>query len=163
MKRVFYVVFLVFILFGASLVGAQESNSTLTEPKSTIGKADRNATPPVIAQPDMTSSLIQVTLGLLVVLLIIAAAAWFTRRFGQFQKTAGGNLQIIGGLHLSAREKLIIVQVGEEQLLLGVAPGRVSTLHVLPEPLTQQNSHKTPGASFVERLNAVMKGRQRES
>ena len=114
-----------------------------------------------MSQPDVGTGIVQVTLGLFVVLLIIAAAAWFTRRFGHFQATAGGTLKIVGGLHLGARERLVVVQVGDQQLLLGVAPGRVSTLHVLSNPLdhSDANIHRSqsvPG-SFRDKLNAVLK------
>jgi flagellar protein FliO/FliZ len=120
----------------------------------------------VMSQPDVGSGIIQVTLGLFVVLLIIAAAAWFTRRFGHFQSTTGGAMRIIGGLHLGTRERLVVVQVGEEQLLLGVAPGRVSTLHVLAKPLhqdepTSNRARQVSGGAFLDKLNTVLKkGRQ---
>jgi flagellar protein FliO/FliZ len=120
---------------------------------------------PTVSQPDAGTGIVQVTLGLFVVLLIIAAAAWFTRRFGHFQATAGGTLRIVGGLHLGARERLVVVQVGDQQLLLGVAPGRVSTLHVLGSPLDQgdPNLHqgKSLPGSFREKLNAVLKRESR--
>ncbi len=116
---------------------------------------------PLMSQPDVGTGIIQVTFGLFIVLLIIGAAAWFTRRFGHLQSTAGGAMRIVGGLHLGARERLVVVQVGDEQLLLGVAPGRVSTLHVLPKPLHQDESkskrtQQIPGA-FLDKLNAVLK------
>ncbi|WP_455212790.1 flagellar biosynthetic protein FliO [Kaarinaea lacus] len=115
----------------------------------------------VMSQPDVGTGVIQVTFGLFVVLLIIAAAAWFTRRFGHFQGTAGGAVRIVGGLHLGTRERLVVVQVGEEQLLLGVAPGRVSTLHVLSKPLHQDESvsSRNPhnSGAFLDKLNAVLK------
>lgn len=40
-------------------------------------------------------------------------------------------MRLMGGLSLGGREKLLVVEVGEIQLVLGVAPGRVQTLHVL--------------------------------
>lgn len=114
-----------------------------------------------MSQPDVGTGIVQVTMGLFVVLLIIAAAAWFARRFGQFQSTAGGALRIIGGLHLGARERLVVVQVGDQQLLIGVAPGRVSKLHVLSNPLEQGDSSFNRGqpryGAFRDKLSAVLK------
>jgi len=138
---------------------------TLTATTSSEGKTTKPLTGEFsVSQPDVGTGLIQVTLGLFVVLLIIAAAAWFTRRFGYFQSTVGGNMRIIGGLHLGTRERLVVVQVGEEQLLLGVAPGRVSTLHVLAKPLNQDdvlsNRSQQSSGAFLDKLNAVLK-RQR--
>jgi len=128
-------------------------------------KSDRSREFASISAPQVGSSLIQVTFGLFVVLMVIAAAAWFTRRFGHFQATAGGSLRIIGGLHLGAKERLVVVQVGEEQLLLGVAPGRISKLHLLTKPLTMTHGESSrdgrgarpaPG-SFRDYLTAVLK------
>jgi flagellar protein FliO/FliZ len=113
---------------------------------------------PQIQQPDLTTGLLQVTLGLFVVLLVIAGAAWLTRRFGHFHMSAGGAVRIVGGLHLGAKERLVVVQVGEEQLLLGVAPGRVSTLHILDKPLQEGQSQSPPAGNFLEKLNNALKG-----
>ena len=155
----------------SSIIKNPSPEDPASEKSSTASALSEHKTPkplpgefPVMSQPDVGNGIIQVTLGLFAVLLIIAGAAWFTRRFGHFQATAGGALRIVGGLHLGTREKLVVVQVGEEQLLLGVAPGRVSTLHVLSKPLQQDESmtNRTQQVSgaFLDKLNAVLnKGR----
>lgn len=135
-----------------------DQNSPSVQPEKSNSLFDNQSKNKEISQPDVTSGLLQVTMGLFVVLLIIAGAAWLTRRFGNFQISAGGNLRVIGGLHLSAREKLVVVQVGEEQLLLGVAPGRVSTLHVLGQPLDTHLDHKHVSSNFLDKLNTALKG-----
>lgn len=108
---------------------------------------------------DVTNSLLQVTLGLFVVLVVIAGAAWFARRFGHFNMAAKGNLRIVGGLHLGSRERVVLMQVGEQQLLVGVAPGRIQTLHVLETPIDfEDNSHPDkplPGGVFGALLKKV--------
>lgn len=78
--------------------------------------------------------LIQFSLGLLVVLLGVLALAWLLKRVGRLQ---GGNgaLMALGGLSLGPRERVVLVQVGREQLLIGVAPGQVQALHVLDQPV----------------------------
>ncbi|MCG6970195.1 MAG: flagellar biosynthetic protein FliO [Gammaproteobacteria bacterium] len=135
--------------------------SSTSSPRSIKSNKPSPGEFPIMSQPDVGTGVIQVTFGLFVVLLIIAAAAWFTRRFGHFQATAGGALKVVGGLHLGAKERLVVVQVGDQQLLLGVAPGRVSTLHVLSNPLDQGdiNTKRSPAiaGSFRDKLNAVLK------
>ena len=75
----------------------------------------------------------QVTLALLLVLAAVFAAAWLMRRLRGM--TAGGtnSIEIVSQVALGARERAVIVKVGTAQLLLGVAQGQVSLLHVLPE------------------------------
>ena len=90
--------------------------------------AERVATPGA-------GSLVQVTLSLLLVLGAVFAAAWLVRRVKTFGKFASGPIEIVADVSLGAKERAVLVQVGGKQLLLGVAPGRVNTLHVLDEPV----------------------------
>lgn len=100
------------------------------------------------------TSLWQLTLGMLLVLGLILAIAWLLKRSGRFQTGAGGGLRILGGLSMGARERVVLIQAGETQLLLGVAPGRVQTLHVLDQPLQPQ--HVAPGSGFAEQLSRLL-------
>ncbi len=83
------------------------------------------------AEPLSIGSLIQVTLGLLAVVITIFALAWFLRRYGRFQSSANTSLKVVGGVSVGPRERVVLVQVEDRQLLLGVAPGRVQMLHTL--------------------------------
>jgi flagellar protein FliO/FliZ len=82
------------------------------------------------------ASLAQVTLSLVLVLAAIFAAAWVVRRLRNFGKLGPGAIEILADVAVGAKERAVLVQVGRQQLLLGVAPGRVNTLHVLTEPVT---------------------------
>ena len=70
----------------------------------------------------------QMVLGLAVVLALIGAAAWFLRRHPRL-RGAEGAIKVVGGLPLGTRERLLLIEIEGERLLLGVAPGRVQTLH----------------------------------
>jgi flagellar protein FliO/FliZ len=113
---------------------------------------------PAAMEPLAMSSLVQLTLGLLAVLAAIALVAWLMRRVGRFQSGVGGAMRILGGLSMGARERVVLIQVGDTQLLLGVAPGRVQTLHVLPEPIDGASSGSEPGR-FAEKLRTVLEKR----
>ena len=110
------------------------------------------------AAPDPLSmtSLWQLTLGMLLVLALIAGIAWVLKRTGRFQVSAGGGLRILGGLSLGARERVVLLQVGEAQLLLGVAPGRVQTLHVLEQPLPAGASAAQQSSGFADQLGRFL-------
>ncbi len=79
-------------------------------------------------------ALLQGLFGLLLVLAALAAFFWFLRRFSPGQNAAQGAVKVIGGVMLGPRERLVVVEVGETWLLLGVGGGQVSTLHTLPRP-----------------------------
>jgi flagellar protein FliO/FliZ len=107
----------------------------------------------------------QIAVSLLLVLIIIFVAAWLLRRFGHFPAVAEGNLRVLGSLSVGQRERILLLQVGEEQLLVGVTTSRITTLHTLSEPidLAQTQPGRVKG-SFAKRLQeAIVQRREREN
>jgi flagellar protein FliO/FliZ len=87
------------------------------------------------AAPSGVASLGQVTLALALVLAVIFVAAWLLRRVRGFGRTGAGALDVLADLPVGQKERAVLIRVGTTQVLLGVAPGRVTTLHVLSEPV----------------------------
>ncbi len=73
-----------------------------------------------------TMSLLKMLMGLLVVLAIMALVAWLIKRWvpGVAQQQAVA--RIVGGVSLGTREKLVVVEVANRWIVLGVAPGSVT-------------------------------------
>lgn len=102
----------------------------------------------------------QTLLGLIAVLATIVGVAWFLRRVGRLPAGAQSVIRVLGGASMGARERVVLVQVGETQMLLGVAPGRVQALHVFAQPVVAVRGGSPPSASaFSERLLALLKQR----
>ena len=108
---------------------------------ASAGAATSAVPPPALD----TGHVLSVLLGLLIVLATIAVLAWALRHL--FRVGAGGEgfVQVLGSTSLGARERVVLLQVGGEQILVGVAPGRVQTLHVLDEPVTLPAPGAAPG------------------
>lgn len=113
-----------------------------------------------IAEPLSAGNVLQLLFGMIGVLVLIIGLAWVFKRMGGLQTSMGKELRIVGGLSMGARERVVLVQVGEKQLLLGVAPGRVQTLYELEQPI-QQQSHAgdvtTAHGTFAEKLAATIR------
>jgi flagellar protein FliO/FliZ len=77
----------------------------------------------------------EVTLALLLVLGVVFALAWLLKRVRTFGSRVGNALDVLAQVPLGPKERAVLIKVGTAQILLGVAPGRVNTLYVLPEPL----------------------------
>jgi flagellar protein FliO/FliZ len=95
------------------------------------------AAPQVVGQtpaPSVTG-LGQVTLALIIVLGAIFAVAWVVRRMRGFGNRVGDAIDVIADIPLGQKERAVLLKVGNTQILIGVAPGQVNTLHVLTEPL----------------------------
>ncbi|HEU4620522.1 MAG TPA: flagellar biosynthetic protein FliO [Gammaproteobacteria bacterium] len=90
------------------------------------------------AAPDAgatATQLIRLVLGLVAVLGVLVVAARALPRLGARGFFGGDALRIVAQLPLGQRERVVVLQVGDRQVMLGVAPGRVEMLHVLEEPL----------------------------
>lgn len=74
---------------------------------------------------------LRVALALLVVLAAVFAAGWMSRRLRGLGPVRGHQLELLAQLPLGPRERAVLVRVGAQQLLLGVAQGSVRMLHVL--------------------------------
>jgi len=101
-------------------------------------------------------------IGLLVVLGVFFLCVWGMRKLGGVAASGAGKMRIVGGLSLGMREKVILLQVGKKQLVLGVTPGRIDTLHVLEgdDCLNKDEpSSIRMETGFAQELMRVMKGR----
>jgi flagellar protein FliO/FliZ len=101
------------------------------------------------AAPSSASSLFQVLLGLVAVLGLMGGAAWMLRRMGLSQTAAAAHtVKLIGGISVGSRERIIVVEVGDQWIVVGVAPGRVNTLSTMPK---QEVSTGSPDMAPVAR------------
>ncbi|GAB6040229.1 flagellar biosynthetic protein FliO [Endothiovibrio diazotrophicus] len=117
------------------------------------GRTKASPAPARVADPLAAGSVLNVVLSLLMVLAAIWGVAWVVRRMSLFQAPAGGALRLLGGLAVGQRERVVLVQVGDTQLLIGVAPGEVRALHVLEKPVEVP---PVVGEGFAERLAQVI-------
>jgi flagellar protein FliO/FliZ len=95
-------------------------------------------------------------LSLLLVLLVVIASAFVLKKF---QVTTQGTsaLKVVTSVHLGTKEKLVVVQVGEKQLLLGVTPTQISLLDTLEQPIdTGKNVTELFDNSVVNMLKKSM-------
>lgn len=123
---------------------------------------------PAMAQQTLLAptpeSAASVLLRLAVVIGLIVAFAYIARALQARRRLGGQSFEIQGGLTLGGKERLMLVKVGETQLLLGVTPGGISLLHrygsaeevpVEPAPLSLQSADG--GGDFAERFREVLR------
>lgn len=120
--------------------------------------------PSLTNEPVGMGNYLQMFFGLFIVVALIFGMAWFMRRMGNMSGISAGNLKVLGGISVGQRERVVLVQAGDTQLLVGVAPGEIRTLHVMEEPIvsSQTNSNTTNSKSvsgFAEKLHAAIKSR----
>ena len=106
------------------------------------------AAAPTPAEVD-AGGLLRVCLSLAVVIALILAAGWVLRRLQGGGVRAGGNLRCLESIVVGMKERVVLVEAGGKQMLLGVAPGNVRTLHVFDEPIVVATANAvSPAAAF---------------
>ncbi len=89
-------------------------------------------------------------LSLGVVLALLVGTLWLMRRLRIGQGSSGGVVRVIASAAVGPRENVVVVEVGDEWLVLGVAPGNVRLLQTRPRGQTAADG--TAPAAFAARL-----------
>jgi flagellar protein FliO/FliZ len=82
---------------------------------------------------DLALPLLRMVASLGAVLALVAGCAWVARRLRAGAGLRTGLIEIVSGISLGAREKVVLLRVGSEQVLVGVSPSGMRTLHVMKD------------------------------
>ncbi|WP_374960812.1 flagellar biosynthetic protein FliO [Spongiibacter tropicus] len=67
--------------------------------------------------------------SLLLMAALLFAGLWFLRRLRGLQRPQQAGVAVVSQIPLGMKEKLLVLQVGEERLLVGCTPASMQTLH----------------------------------
>ena len=102
---------------------------------------------PSVAAPavDSGAELVRVLISLLGVVALIFFVGWLSRRAQGRVGQGGRKIRIIETMPVGIKEKIMLLEVGGTQLLVGASPtGGLRTLHVLATPVQDD---ATPAAN----------------
>jgi flagellar protein FliO/FliZ len=88
---------------------------------------------PQAAPGPSTGSLLQTIFALVLVLALLAALAWAAKRYGPRVAGNSANLRMIGALNIGGRERIMVIEVGDQWIVVGASPGRVNALATMPK------------------------------
>lgn len=100
--------------------------------QATTTAAGANAT-------DMWGPALRMLGSLLAVLAIVAALAWLAQRLRNGGRLQTGLIQVVSGVSLGNREKVVLLRVNDEDILVGVSAAGMRPLHVMPTRAAQPN------------------------
>lgn len=104
----------------------------------------------------LEDSLTRMLSGLLLVVSLIFLLGWLVRRLQLVPRQAGQVIQVLANQPLGPRERLVLVQVGEQQLLLAFCHGQITPLHVLETPVVIPEAAPAATSEFAQRLMEFM-------
>lgn len=108
------------------------------------------------AVPDAGASLLQVFLGLAVVIAALVGSLWLLKRVSAPHGAAAGILRVIAGASVGPRERVVLIEVEDTWLLVGVAPGQVNALHQMPKGRLAATPAAPAGKDFGAWLKQTM-------
>lgn len=109
------------------------------------------------AAPGVSSATyVQATLALLFIVALLFLATWAARKVAGGKRFGQGNMKVISGIALGPKERIVLVEVEEQWLVIGIVPGQIRTLHTLPkgdaEPFPGETSAMPPFADWLQRI-----------
>ena len=136
---------------------AVENSSVVTQ-APVNGNAAVNPLKPTVP-PQTTSSAAQLASllgGLILILILIYGLSWFAKRFSQGGFLQNPIIKIVSAMPLGTRERLMLVNVGGKQLLLGVTATQINTLHVFDEPVVPAEKAQSTASDFSQKLMSIL-------
>ena len=108
------------------------------------------------ASPLSVGSLTQLTLSLIAIVALILAISWVLKRLRLARPRASGEIAVVDELSVGPRERIVLIRIGDAQVLVGVGASGVVPLTPLPAPIVLKGGG-TPAPAFAERLRDLMK------
>ncbi len=104
--------------------------------------------------PDTVATLISLGAGLVAVVAVIYGCAWIIRRMNGMTGLNNSAMRVVSVMAVGTRERIVLVEVGGKQILLGITPSAIRTLHVFDEPVVDAGA--PPTGDFARRLQTMI-------
>lgn len=100
------------------------------------------------------AAVVQMLGALGVVLAVLLGAMWLLRRLSGSKLAGTAAIRTVGGIAVGTRERVLLLEIGEHWLVVGVAPGSVTGIATLPRgELPEGTQASSPDfASVLARL-----------
>lgn len=130
-------------------------------------RAEEVAKPEMAAMPSLVtgSSVLHMFLALLLVLAVIGVIAWLLKRFGIGPGNQSNLIKVVAAASVGQRERIVIVEIANAWLVLGVAPGHINLLHQIEKMASSMASDQSSAEgtnNFFVQLQKNIKKQQDE-
>jgi flagellar protein FliO/FliZ len=103
---------------------------------------------------------LKVSLMLLLVLVAIGACFCIFKRLAGIKHQSHGGIKLLSTLSLGVKERICLIEVGDKQILVSMAPSGIQTLHVFTEAAIVKQEKSAIQPSFMQHLERVIRGEQ---
>lgn len=120
--------------------------------------AVQDAAPVSLEPPVGSGDILSVGASLVLVVAAIILCGWLYSRSQGLRTRGGGIINIIATQPLGPKERILLIEVADKQLVVGMTSTQVSTLHVFDRPVLRPDTGMEQRANFGERLKTILKG-----
>lgn len=120
---------------------------------STVQKTVEKGAEVLPHMPNTSDQIITILFALIAVIAMIYAIAWLAKRKQMVAGTGRLPMKTLAVMSMGVKEKIVLVQVGDQQLLLGLTAHSINTLATFDEPIMQEGETNSP--EFAQRLKQV--------
>jgi flagellar protein FliO/FliZ len=111
-----------------------------------------------LAQPAVSplsvGSLTQLTLSLVAIVALILAISWALKRLKIAGPRGAGEMAVIGELNVGPKDRIVLIRVGESQVLVGIGASGPVQLTPLATPIVLKETDRM--VPFAERLRELI-------
>ncbi|AXS82417.1 MULTISPECIES: flagellar biosynthetic protein FliO [Marinobacter] len=107
-----------------------------------------------IRSPDTLGTIVSLGLGLVAVIAVIYGCAWIIRRMNGMTGMNNNAIKVVSVMAIGTRERIALIEVGSQQILLGITPSAIRTLHVFDEPVVDAGNANS--GDFARRLQTMI-------
>ena len=107
--------------------------------------------------PSHEVSLVKVSLALLAVIIVLVLVLRLMRRMSGPKLLGQSVARMIGGVNLGARERVVVIEIGKQWIVVGVAPSGLTALATLAADSEVGTGEPIKGPDFSSIIKQVIK------
>lgn len=109
-----------------------------------------------VTSPSASLGLLKMFVGLFVVMGIMLLLAWFVKRLGLVNHSQTSVAKVISSVSVGSRERVVVLEIADRWVVVGVAPGRVNAITTLDKvPLSPSQITAADAVSVNAALNPL--------
>ena len=125
--------------------------------------ADEQAAQVPGVDPVSSAYLVKITLGLAFILVLIFVLAWVMKKMHLTPQSNNQMIRVLSAVSVGQRDRIALVEVGNEQILVGLTPGRIEKLHALANPIVVEDQGQAANQRFAEKFAQLMNSGKKEA
>ena len=111
-----------------------------------------------IGAPIGAADVVEMLLGLVVVVASVVVVGWLYSRSRRYQQGGEQIISVLAAQSLGPKERIVLVEVGGKQIVVGMTAAQVQTLHVFEERAVESAPATAATSAFSSRLRTALRG-----